>query len=118
MLPVKRPPKVTFEIREETKEGYEMHIERRDHLKGLNCGESVITVSVASLFGDMLDCISRKSKVLLCLAHVCMGSSLIVYGFGLTGISQIVAIVLGFVMAVPFVEKLVWLVINAFCRKA
>jgi hypothetical protein len=117
-LPIESPSAVTIAICEQTKEGYEMHIEQRDHLKGLNYGESTMTVSVPSLFRNLMGRISRKSKTLLCLAHVCIGCSLLVYGYGVTGIPRIVTMVLGCVMAVPFVENMVWLATNAFYRKS
>lgn len=95
-----------------------MYRERRERLYCLDGGKAPMVLPVPGLLGEMTDCISRKSKTLVCLAHLCIGSCLIVYGCKLTGISQIIAMVLGCVMAVPFVEKLVWLVINAFFRES
>jgi len=95
-----------------------VQIEKREQLKGPHCWESNITVYVSGLFRDIADYISHRSKMLVRLAHASIGFSLIVFGIGLTGISQIFVIVLGFVVAIPFVENLALHIIGAFFRKS
>lgn len=95
-----------------------VHIENREPLKDLDCWESTMTAYGSGLFRDLADYISHRSTMLIRLAHASIGISLIALGVGLTGTSQILVIVLGFVVALPFVENLVLHIISAYFRKA
>ena len=94
-----------------------MYIEKREPLSGLHLWKSNMTMHASGLFRNMAESISQGSKMLVRLAHASIGFSLIVFGIGLTGISQILVIVLGFVVAIPFVENLALNFSNALFQK-